>query len=114
MKVVMMLCTTGNTCSSQISEHCLGKFADEKQILTTKKVFLIRKRPFLILWYHLDSNQGHKDFQSFAVTIGIINYIAYPTIPAKFIFSLSARNAKEYIIKPVVIYSTYLLEFVRH
>ena len=27
----------------------------------------MQKMGFLRLWYHLDSNQGHKDFQSFAL-----------------------------------------------
>ncbi len=33
----------------------------------TPKAQFLTKMGFCILWYHLDSNQGHKDFQSFAL-----------------------------------------------
>ena len=49
-----------------------------------KKAFFLRKRPFLFLWCQLESNQRHKDFQSFSCAVRTVTKTALIALNKRF------------------------------
>ena len=75
-----------------LSEGDCKPFANDLKTIYEKKVYYFESnKPLFELWYHQESNRGHKDFQSFALPTELWYHCFLIAFAKVMLFYLSAK-----------------------
>ena len=73
-------------------KRCCNTITNELKAIYEKKVYYFESnKPLFELWYHQESNRGHKDFQSFALPTELWYHCFLIAFAKVMLFYLSAK-----------------------